>query len=232
MRKFQLGFCLVLFLFISGHPAFARGLVEGVECQGGTVSFPNISAFRKHGIGGGNSDRFAAMRAHDVGNVAGVVLSNFYIEDFAGLDLFFTEERESHRRSDLTFCFIDPNTGASIRENVHFLIGSPVPGFKGLFVSKYRPQHFDNPIVKSGKAICVGVVIALGSSGEFLDLSVGETQIFNTRQRATPNLINMDRLECEAFLTCPPAPAIELRRLELKLRIQAQKDRLRNQRPN
>lgn len=232
MRKFQLGFCLVLFLLISGHPAFARGLVQGVECQGGTVSFPNISAFRKHGIGGGNSDRFAALSAQDVANVAGVVLSNFYIEDFAGLNLFFTEERESHRRSDLTFCFVNPDTGASFRENVHFLIGSPVPGFKGLFVSKYRPEHFDNQIVRSGKAICVGVVIALGSSGERLNLSVGETQIFNKHQQATPNLINLDRLECEAFTTCPSAPAIELKGLKLKLRIQALKDRLKNQLPN
>lgn len=228
MRKFQLGFCLVLFLLISGQPAFARGLVEGIECQGGTVSFPNLSAFRKHGIGGGNSDRFAAMRAHDVANIAGVVLSNFYIEDFAGLDLFFTEERESHRRCDLTFCFLNPDTGASFSENLQFHIGSPLPGFKGLLVSKYRPEHFDNQIVKSGRAICVGVVIRLGSSGERLDLSVGETQIFSNRHRATPNLINLDRLECEALITCPSAPAIELRRLELKLRVQARKDRLRN----
>lgn len=210
MRKFQLGFCLVIFLIISGHPAFARGLVQGVECQGGTVSFPNIRAFRKHGIGGENSDRFAVLSAHSLANVAGVVLSNFYIEDFAGLNLFFAEESESHRRSDLTFCFVNRDTGAGFRENLAFLGGSPVPGFKGLFVSKFRPQHFHNQLVKSGKAICVGVVIALGSSGERLNLSVGETQIFNKHQQAIPNLIDLDTLDCEAFTTCPSAPAIEL----------------------
>lgn len=206
MRKFQLGFCLVLFLHICGHPAFARGSVQGAECQGGTVTFPHINAFRKHGIGGGNSDRFAALRALDAANVAGVVLSNFDIKDFAGLNLFFTEESESHRRSDLTFCFLNPETGAIFRENVFFLTGSPVPGFKGLLVSKYRPEHFDNQIVRSGRATCVGVVIALGSSGEHLNLSVGETQIFNRHQQAIPDLINLDKLDCEAFTTCPSPP--------------------------